>query len=38
MDTWIDKVTVIRTSFMQDIENNQWISNSLKPSDAYMRQ
>ena len=24
MDTWIDKVMVIRTSFMQDIENNQW--------------
>ena len=24
MDTWIDKVMVIRTSFMQDIENNHW--------------
>ena len=24
MDTWIDKVMAIRTSFMQDIENNQW--------------
>ena len=24
MDTWIDKVMVIGTSFMQDIGNNQW--------------
>ena len=24
MDTWIDKVMVIWTSFMQDIENNEW--------------
>ena len=24
MDTWIDKAMVIRKSFMQDIENNQW--------------
>ena len=24
MDTLIDKVMVIRTSFLQDIENNQW--------------
>ena len=23
MDAWIDKVMVIRKSFMQDIENNQ---------------
>ena len=24
MDKWVDKVMVIRTGFMQDIENNQW--------------
>ena len=24
MDTWIDQVMVIWTSFMQDIENDQW--------------
>ena len=24
MDTWIDKIMVIWTSFMQDIESNQW--------------
>ena len=29
MDTWIDMVMVIWTSFMQDIENNQWMKAQL---------